>query len=197
MFRIRTVFTGVAGTPWYSNIYFQGGTEAQATSAQDAVGDFWTRVSNHTLSSQISWEVEGSIPVISPATGDITDVVGAAPINGVGLISAALAPVSSQALITLRTGVVRRNRLVQGRIFVPGLSASVVDADGDLSPAAVTNLQLDANLLRESEAGGFLNGLTVWARPRTVFGIDLPGAACGVTTVAATSKLAVLRSRRD
>ena len=43
--RVRTIFTGPAGSPWYSNLYFDAAT-GTAQNAADAAAPFWGAVDN-------------------------------------------------------------------------------------------------------------------------------------------------------
>lgn len=197
LFRVRTVFTGVAGTPWYSNIFYDAAAGYQGPDASAAVNAFWTSL-RPLISNLITIDVEDQVAVIEPATGQITDYQTAvrAPYNGT--LNEGIAPAASQGLITLRTGVYRSGRPVIGKCFVPGLGRTQYDVYGRLLGTAVTSISTAANTLRTNTAGGYIANWAVYSRPRRgQLGTPIPGLVCPVSSVTVSSKPGVLRSRRD
>src|SRR3982750_3658664 len=55
--RVRTIFPGVAGSPWYSNLYFTGETQTLADAATAATRAFWDSVKGY-ISTGISIQVQ-------------------------------------------------------------------------------------------------------------------------------------------
>jgi hypothetical protein len=126
LFRVRTVFTGVQGSPWLSTMYFDNGA-GTAQQAATAVGVFWGTIDNR-MATSVLWSTEAEVVLIDDATGDPTAVVTTTPSSGAGSGAATMLPVVAQGLVRWRTGVFSGGREVRGRTFVPGLTEN----DNDL-----------------------------------------------------------------
>lgn len=195
--RIRTVFAGVPGTPWYSNMYFQndGGTSI-ATSATTWVTAFWTAISP-SMAPGITWTTDPEVPTFNQLDGKITKTDAVTPGTGTASGADQALPYSNQALIRLLTNQFVNGRRVRGRIFVPGMR-EVDNTSGLPSPALRTVLGNAATALITSGTGT----LAVWARP---FNPDPPdplkparlGSQHAVQTAQVWTQWSVLRSRRD
>lgn len=194
MLRIRSVATGVAGTPWYTNIYMAGGSSA-AADARGRVVTFWNTV-GPLMRLDISTVVEPEVWEIDPATGDTLGITNAgAGVPTQGTSAGAPLPTANQALIRVATQGIVRNRRVRGKIYVPGLTTSGI-TDGRLSNATITALN--------NAAAGLVGGtgstrLVVWSRPNDSFfpGQTTPGQEFTATGTSVWNEFAVLRSRRD
>lgn len=186
MLRVRTVFTGVTGSPWVSTINFGGptqtGNQADADAAVAAVGAFWGGVDGH-IHTSVTWSTlpdvlflgDNGIPAASFAT---------TPILGTGGSGGTAVPWSNQALVRGLTSTYLGGRQIRGRIFIPGLTTAAV-SNGALAAATATAIN------------GFavtLNGVTTppWAIWSKVNATVVP-----VSSVSTWSQFAVLRSRRD
>ena len=194
MARVRTVFSGVAGTPWYSNLYFANdGSEDNSQNAHDATAAFWTSLAD-AITDQVTWEVLGEVTQIDEATGNLEGIVTLTPAFDNGEVTAEPLPWTTQALARLLTGQIVHNRLVRGRIFVPGETIGSND-DGKPTAGAIAGVQTAANLLITEAAGT----LVVWSRPFA--GTEKNPARVGskhlVTTASVWDQWAVQRSRRD
>lgn len=187
-YRVRTVFSGVPGTPWLSTMYFEevGGTAQQAATA---VGTFWGAV-DALMSSTVSWTTEADVSTINDATGELTDITVTTPVTGAGAQAVTLGPIVAQALVRWRTGAFINGRNLRGRTFVPGLIESQSDAGRpDASVQATINTAAAALI---ADANSVLN---IWHRPNP------PGSATGageaVLSGLCWNQWASLRSRRD
>lgn len=180
--RIRTVFTGVAGTPWYSNMYMQGNADT-VSGAGGHVADFWSTIDLYIL-NDVTWTVESEVAIINDATGQVTEVADWAGATGVGESSDVPLPFATQGLINWNTGVFRNGRQVRGKTFVPGLVQSA-NAEGNLN-AAVRSLIAGAAAELITDRNG-------------TFAVYSPTGATSVLISSANvpSKFAVMRSRRD
>lgn len=199
MYRIRTVFTGVAGSPWYSNLYFDPAEGDAPVSTAQAVAAFWEDLEGD-IANNVSWSIDPSVPTIDPATGDTTDYTTVNVAGGQGTNLGVLLPIATQGLITLRTSATIRNRRLIGRIFVPGLCASTSGPDGEFTGTFADRMTTAANTLRTASSGGNVEALCVWSRPKgpsLEIPFQLPGSAHVVTGASGALKPAVLRSRRD
>lgn len=186
MIRIRSVLTGVAGSPWYSNLYFLG-TPGGEQDRVDAVRAFWTDYAAAFLAVGLTVRVEGEVPTINPATGDITavlPVVPGAPING--LINGEKLPPMTQYCLNLRTGVYNAGREVRGKFFAPGFTIGHNNDQGAPTADVLTNLRANfaANLDNDPT-----DPLVVWSRKS--------GVAVPVQSVSGSDQWSFLSSRRD
>lgn len=183
--RIRTVFTGVAGTPWYSNLYIDGDGE-QSEAAVEAVGEFWDAVGT-VIVSQVQWEVEGEVAQIDTVSGNITGITSVDSVESAGVAGFDPLPFATQALLRLRTGEYVGGREVRGRLNIPGLlEANNAGGRPDSNLRNLINDAADQYLL----GGDGLNGaLVVWSRKN--------GTAPFVSSASCWTEWAVLRSRRD
>jgi len=184
MTRVRTIFTGVVGTPWYSNLYFAGDGDDQAYT--EIVGDFWADCAAQ-MYNQITWATEAAVTHMDTVTGQPTGVGSVTPRSGSGASGGQPLPYSTQLLITMSTGVYRNGREVKGKIFVPGLTIGAVGS-GQFLSAAVAPIKQAADDLRTAPviADDFWLVYSPTAK-----------AAYPVTGEVAHQKPAVLRSRRD
>lgn len=194
MLRVRSITTGVVGSPWYTNTYFTGETAQDAVEAVTKMKAFWVACAP-LISNTLRTQVQPEVLQIDPATGDIEDLYSAPSAVTAHTNSSEMLPPANQAVIALRTGVIRDNRIVQGRILVPGLGEDRTLA-GALSPTAGGFL-VDAaeNLIGAGDSGG---DLAVWSRPKEAPSpFPGPGLEALVTAVTYRSPFGVLRSRRD
>lgn len=185
MNRVRTVWTGVAGAPWYSNMYFTDDT--LSTTAQDAVnavGTFWSAISGNIVNT-VAYTVQGAVARIDDATGTLLGAWAVTPVTGAGTAAVDQLPRQVQGLVRWETGRVVSGRFLRGRTFIPGLGETLNNAGGIPAPAVVT-LFGTAGAALIADSG---NELLVWSRAH---GVSEPA-------VSATgwSQWATLRTRRD
>ncbi len=182
MYRVQTVVTGVAGAPYYCVGYF----DAAAGTAQAAASEWQVMLTGtRLLVPQGSvWTTGPEVPTVDPVTGEIVgiNVVAVDPIVGTSI--SALAPRSSQSLISWSTGTFVGGRQIQGRTNIPCLLGNQVNGNGDIDndwrvalQARVTALDGSPNLQH-----------VVWSKKNGQW-----QPAEGVVR----TQLAVLRSRRD
>lgn len=183
MYRVRTVFIGVPGTPWYSNLFFDDQDAGGLEGAHEAVVDFWANLSG-VISSEVSWTVEGEVAAISPGTGEIENVFNVAPASRSGSATGQPLPWMSQGLVRWETGAYMGGRRLRGRTFIPGATEDD-SVNGLPTNDYVTDLLTAANyLLNTSPATP-----VVYSRKNL---IQSPVVSAG-----AASYWALLRSRRD
>jgi hypothetical protein len=194
--RVRTVFTGVAGTPWYANMYFDA--DGVTPTPQENVDDtdaFWTAMAG-VIDNNVSWTVGPEVPVIDETTGTLTGVTSVTAGTGSGTATADPLPYATQGLIRLATDDFVAGRRVKGRIFVPGVveSSSSTTAVPDATFMGILQTAVDGLIA----AGGFL----VWARPFA--GAAGPpvrpareGSKASISGASVWTQWAVMRSRRD
>lgn len=181
MLRVTTVFTGVAGSPYFSIMHFGGVGQTGADAAVAAVGDFWTAIDQYMVTS-LSWATEAEVENITPA-GALQGVLVTTPETGSGGDAGQGLPPATQGLIRWRTGVIVSGRELRGRTFIPGLAETA--SDGGPQGTFVT----DANAAAAALAAESVGELVVWSRTHA--------AAHPVISGTLWSEFAVLRSRRD
>jgi hypothetical protein len=196
--RVRTVFSGVAGSPYYNNLYFSGvATTADADAVIDNVAGAWGTLAS-VMNIGLIGEVEAEVPLIEDTTGVISDVLtgSAEVIDPTGPTDPI--PPSSQGLVRLLTSTFVRGRRLRGRIFVPGL-LEANSASGRPDANAIAFLQAFGDALITPNTFP----LRIWSRPvpadpeATPPTPALPGSSGPVTSITVWDQWAVLRSRRD
>ena len=180
--RFRTVFTGVAGAPWYNNLHFEGGTPEGATYGPD-VAAFWDACASQ-MDSEVSWVIEPTYTVIETDTGLITDIGDWAGDSGVGLVAGEALPWACQAIINWRTNLYIAGRELRGKTFVPALQQNA-NNNGVLVSTAQTDIQGAADGLISDSNGAFC----IYSRTHLTESI--------VESAGVPLKIGVLRSRRD
>lgn len=184
MIRVRTVFTGVAGSPYYSNLYFANASAEAQEDAAERVRLMWAELTNE-LSTPLQAQVESTIVTMDPATGDISSSLEVAPLAPVQYTNAnERLPLFTQLLVTFKTGQFANGRELRGRMFIPGWTTADNSAIG--RPESGTR----ANVLTVVNA--FIAGdpaLQVWSRKN--------GTIAPVTGISVGTEWSVLRSRRD
>ena len=179
--RVRTVFNGVQGAPYYSNLYFDATAETGVT-VTNAVTQFWQDI-KAVICNDLTWEVEGDVAVIDDVTGEINDITAGTPSSSVGTDSADMAPLTTQGLIRARTGTFVGGREIRGRIFVPCPSEGS-NLQGAPTSTYTADLTGAAGALRDAAVGW-----VIWSRAK--------GQSAPVVTVSTWGQWASLRSRRD
>jgi len=196
MYRVRTVFTGLAGAPYLNTLFFDvaGGTAAQAVA--DAAG-FWLGVQS-SMDSELSWATETEVATINEATGALTAVTAVGSSSGVGGVVGPVLPTANQGLVRWSTASFVDGRRVRGRTNVPGITELGVD-NGRLTAATITDIQTPADAL----IAGATSTFVIWNRPRKADPTAVPpitarvGTMAPVTGASVWNELAILRSRRD
>lgn len=180
--RVRTVMTGVAGSPYYSNFYYltNGATAQQVI---DVTEGFWNNILQH-MSDDLAGTVEGEVPIIDEVTGDIIAVQNGNPQTFQGVSTDDVLPPATQGLARWTTGQYRNGRQVRGRTFIPGLTDPVSEF-GRPRPAFITDLQASIDFVVDNPTVTHV----VWSKSN--------GVALATTAGSVWSEFASLRSRRD
>lgn len=193
MLRVRTVVTGVAGSPCYTNLYF--GPGATAPEAQSAVIDFW---SDYTPISAggADFNIEGTILRVESTTGEIQ---GAEVLDDEHLgseFTLEIGPPGTQGLIAWKTGSYLNGRSVGGRTFIP----AVAETQNNLGAPNSTFQTVLASMVQTlllSPAGQYFG---IYSRPvYTRIGVPVlqrPGAFSVVATGSPLNQWSSLRTRR-
>lgn len=182
--RVRTVFTGVAGTPAYSNFYFDDdGTAAGVY--QSAVLDFWNAL-NGAFAPGVTWTMVNPIPIIESTTGQVVSVVTGDGGTGTESSSHEPLPFATSGLLQLHSGVFVAGREVRGRCFIP-YPHEQDQTTGKPGSDYINAVQDAADTLLGSS--GSNGAWAIWSRANARFEL--------VTSTAVWSNWAVMRSRRD
>lgn len=198
VFRVRTIFTGVAGTPWYTNMHFQPPPEYGISPLTTLVRNFWSGISG-TLGTPVKCQVESDIVEMDEGTGEIIGSTSA-PVAVLNFDQPGpLGPNASQGLLRINTGQYANGRKVIGHVFIPAVRSAGYGADGNFTAGLPTLWATEGDKLRTTSQGGNLPGFGVYSRPRlSILPLPVkPGKFYGATSVTSTNKPAVLRSRRD
>jgi hypothetical protein len=161
MFRVRTVFTGAAGAPYYSNLYFLGPAGQQGVVT--AVLNMWTDLVTF-IANDLTMTVEGETAEIDPASGDLT---GFTALNGgtvQGSNTGARLSRATQGLVQFRTDGIVNSRRVRGRMFVPGVCVSS-NSDGEPTTGYISGVLAAYNNRLQAIAIRDTNPHVIWARP--------------------------------
>lgn len=182
LYRVRTIFTGVQGSPWLNTLTFleTGGTPQQAVTA---AGAFWGAV-DVLMPSTIDWTTEADVPTLS-AGGVLEEVTTTTPATGSGGAGAGeLLPRVSQGLVRWRTGTIIAGRELRGRTFVPGLADASNDNGTVLAASRSTINTAAAALIADANSS-----FGVWSKRH--------GVVLSTTTGTTATEFAALTSRRD
>jgi len=182
--RVRTIFTGVAGTPWYSNLYFMGaGVAINVANCHAQVAAFWNAYKPN-VTTAVSYTVEGDVPTIDDATGNITGVTSVTPVTAACTGVGDSLPYQTQGLIRLYTNTFISGRRLRGRVF---LVAPLESLSTTALPTAAYVSSMNAAATTMKGAPGAQ--LAVYSRTHHT--------SAAVQTVSTWSQWAVQRSRRD
>lgn len=185
MWRVRTVMTGVAGAPYYNNLFFNDTGDPPTTALITEVKEFWASLADYS-SLAMQGVVEAQMVEIDPATGDIVSAVSGTAGTFTGGRSGATIPPSSQGLLQVTTGTYEGGRQVRGRVFIPSLSVEAGTAVPATGVRTAWETAGDA-LIGDALSAGF--EWVIWSRKN--------GIQRTVTNTSAWTQYAVLRSRRD
>jgi len=133
--------------------------------------------------TQITWATAADVATLNTQTGKLEGLTSTTPATGAGSAAGDPAPFATQGLLRLFTNTIVNDRLLRGRLFLPGVveaSSTGVPSAGYMTayntPAAA--LIADAN-----------TQWNVWSHTW--------GASSPVITASTWNRWAVLRSRRD
>lgn len=198
LIRSQTIWTGVAGSPFYTNIYCIG---PLATNNGNDMANAW-RVFLNSLSAILHAPMVATISAelleFDETTGNVTGAGNTiqTPVTFTGSVDAL--PPMTQALLQWHTSGIVHNRRVKGRTNIPGVMENQNDPNGKPLPLVSTPLLSGAQAYLTSMSGR----ARIWAQP---FEADpanpdnptRPGSSHAIDSVTVAPYWAVLRSRRD
>jgi hypothetical protein len=193
--RVKTVFTGTTGSPYYNQLHFvpNNGIEdvTAANAAITAAKGFWAAMVA-TMGTGCSWTHLGTVDQIDSGSGDLTGQVAGTQQTGVGSAASTYLPQEVQGLFRWNTGFFTGGRQLSGHTYVPGLVQSACAANGQPSTSmnAAGTAAITALLVTPATTK-----FVIWHRPK------LPATTGGLVAPAVSGslqqKFAVLKSRRD
>jgi hypothetical protein len=120
------VFTGVAGSPAYSNFYFDD-NGVTAGVYQTSVLGMWDTIKT-AIRSGVTVTMVNPIPIIEVASGQVVNVVSGDGGTTAGTDTGQELPPFTSGLVRMHTGVFASGREVRGRCYVPYPSENANDA---------------------------------------------------------------------
>lgn len=189
MLRVDSIWSGpgVAGGGITQLFFNNDAGDAQA--CVDAVEDFWNAFMP-IMSDRCTVEIADAVYELAPADGSL---VGIVPVTSPGAqqgdADGDALPPATQLLIRATTGLIVNNRVVRGRVFIPGMLEANSSDIGEPSSGLVAG----ANTAAAALVADLTAQWCIWHRPSDTGA----GSIGGVTSATAWSKFAVLRSRRD
>ena len=187
MAKVQTVLTGVAGSPYYMNGYF----DLTVGTAQDmidawhtfVVGAIGSDTSNYPTGALI--RTDGTLQVVNPVDGAVEALVTGAPQTSGGIGTGPVLPPSNQALVRWRTGIYVDRREVRGRTNIPAQFEAASTVLGQVEPAYINGYTDRGQTLIDDENTNFV----VWSKKN--------GQWQPAVTASCWEQFAILRSRRD
>lgn len=187
MLRVRTVLTGVAGSPYYMTGYFdaQTGTPTQAITAWHTFISGGGGATSGGIPSGARVETLGEVQLVNPVNGDVTGAVVGTPAVTTGTGVGPFLPPANQLVVRWRTGIYESGREIRGKTFIPSRLESESTATGQVETAATTAF----NSLASALIANALVDLVVWSRKYGQWALVSSGSTW--------NQFGVLRSRRD
>lgn len=137
--RFQTVWTGVAGAPYYTT-WWAKVTDSIPDGFVDAVKDTLADFAG-MWPNELSWTTGGVSQVIDIASGLVVDVTTVESDGGLGESSERMLPSRTQIVAGLRTGEYAFGREVRGRVFLPAPARDQINDDGTFLEATRTALE--------------------------------------------------------
>lgn len=154
MNRVRAVGTGVAGAPFYMNLYFSAavGTPQQAS---DAVRTLLVAAAGMEC-TPLRWTMDSQVPQVESTTGDIVNSIGVTPgADVLATSSGDVLPLQAQVGVRLTTGTYVAGRAIRGHFSVPYIAEALNSTGGGPSTGGTAAI-------------AFQNALTALAASSTV-----------------------------
>lgn len=184
LMELRTVWVGVAGSPYYTTLRAFHGNDLTPEAFSDA-WDACLTARAVDFPSFISATIESELRLIDSVTGDLTGTEVTTGNTFAGSSSGDPLPRASQALIRWSTPAIVAGRRLRGRTFLPCIIESFNTVNGkpdaSLLSAWATNLSTFISACQGE--------LCIWSPTH--------GSVANVTGGVLWDEWAVMRSRRD
>lgn len=196
--RVKLNWTGFAGGPGYTNLFFEPIpeadpiTQARVDAAAARCLTFVTAIKAQ-LPDKVTVTVDPSVDELDEVTGKL-QTVWTATTAGAGQVGALAATFAAGVgyVINWTTEGVRNSRRVRGRTFIAPIASNAMDVDGSLNAGNLTSWRAAATALRAQSDG---IRLVIWARPNEILPLD--GGAYFVSGSTINDRVAYLSSRRS
>lgn len=184
--RIRWVWSGVAGAPYYSSLVVddQDGDVDYYTAK---IEDFLDDVAAYQV-NDITWALPPTHEVFDIDTGQVVGIATSNSRSGAGTDAGSMLPRATQVKISLHTGEFVNGRELRGALFLPALQSGVNSAAGKLDESTAVAIETLAEFLF-LDSSGFNHAGAVYSPTHRVSAL--------VESVAVNREFSVLRSRRD
>jgi hypothetical protein len=189
--RVRSDWTGGAGTPYVSTMYFAGTGALLAQDAVNAVVAFWNGIGDR-IAAVTDVSVSPEVFVVNEVNGETTALHNTTPGTVTTTAAGEVMATAVQGLVRWTTGTYLNGRQIRGRQFLP--SPTETDSTtGRPSSTYVTDVNANAATL----VG--LGILGVWRRPKfnAEGTLTRDGAFILANGSSCWTEWAVLRSRRS
>jgi len=198
LIRVQTVWTGVAGAPYYTNVYCIGPLSTNNGNDMAAAWRAFLASLVNVCSTPMVATIDSELLEFNEVDGVVTGAGNTiqTPVNFTGAGDAL--PRQCQALVQWTTNGIVHNRRVRGRTFIPGVLESENGPTGIPTPAVGTPLQTAIDTFLSTMSGR----LRIWSREVKVENATAtvparPGSAWPVLSGKVAPYWATLRSRRD
>lgn len=196
--RVQTVWTGVAGAPYYTNLYVIGPLSSNnGNDLANAWHAFLASIAP-SLCSPLVATIDPELLEFNEVDGVVTNAGNTVqtPVTMTGATDPL--PRMTQALVQWTTEGIVHNRRVKGRTFIPGVLETENSITGLPSSTINTPLQTAISTMLSSMTGR----MRIWSRAVTAANATptvpaRPGSAWPIVSGTVSPKWAVLRSRRD
>jgi hypothetical protein len=196
--RVQTTWTGVAGSPYYTNLYAIG---PLATNNGNDLAAAWRTC----LVAMTSFLTTGMVATIDQELLEFDETTGV--VTGAGTTTQPTVtftgtgdalPRSTQLLVRYTTAGIVHNRRVKGRLNIPGQTESNNNGDGTPGAALTTAVGVAFGAMFTTMSGR----QRIWSQPLandppSPTNPNRPGSAWAVSGVSVSPTWAILRSRRD
>lgn len=119
MLRLRTVWTGIAGSPFLTTTFHAGGV-ADADAAADALEAYWTAC-EPVITSTVDWEIQAVVDEVEASSGNVLGRTGVTARSGSGGVTGtAVLALGTCGLVNLHSGEFVDGREKRGKLYIPG-----------------------------------------------------------------------------
>lgn len=184
LLRLSTTWTGSAGSPYFTQSYFQGAGDA--AHASGAVTALWTLIGAMAtyIDDALVASISGDAEIIDVSNGQITSVVSVTGAVNAGSATGDALPPLVQGLARFNTGTYINGRQLKGRMFIPGM----MEANNTVVGLPSAGMIGAINTALASYIGH--------ASDPSVFS-DTHHAASSISSATLSPKWSYLRTRRD
>lgn len=201
--KVTINWTGWAGAPGYTNVYFRNATPGILTQAvvDNAISkvDAWKGEWDQDLPTGLSVATDPAVEEINDATGELVAFWTGTPAAATSGTSTGAYSNAAGFCVAWSTNTVRNSRRMRGRSFIVPLGSAGLDTAGTLAGTRLTAWKTASAAMHAATGDA---RLVVWGRPIP----EKPGppvvpAQAGVSAEVTSSnivdKTAILTSRRD